>query len=85
MERFLICKNPVCLFLIDLREKDNRILRRPDLFIDECPECGREWSSQCPFCFRSLDVVWREQLPRCSHCLKELKAQPTQNEPEPRL
>ena len=41
-----------------------------------CPECGKEWSSQCPFCLQALDVTWREALPLCSHCLVGLKAGP---------
>lgn len=85
METFLICKNPACLFLIDLHEKDKRILRRSDLVINECPECGHEWSSQCPFCSESLDVVWHDKLPHCSHCLRKLKAQPTENSREQRI
>jgi len=26
MERFLICKNPICRFVIDLRTKENQIV-----------------------------------------------------------
>ena len=76
MERFLICKNPLCRFVVDLRTEENRTLQLSDLIISQCPECGDEWSSQCPFCLQALDVTWREALPLCSHCLVGLKAGP---------
>jgi hypothetical protein len=73
MERFLICKNPLCHFVIDLRTKENQVVQLSDLIINQCPDCGREWSSRCPFCLQTLDVMWRETSPICSHCLKALK------------
>ena len=73
MERFLICKNPLCRFVIDLRTKENQIVQLSDLIISQCPDCGREWSSRCPFCLQPLDVTWRESSPVCSHCHKALK------------
>jgi len=73
MERFLICKNPLCRFVIDLRTKENQIVQLSDLIISQCPDCGYEWSSQCPFCLQALDVTWRQSSPICSHCLKALK------------
>ncbi len=59
MERFLICKNPLCRFVIDLRTKENQVVQLSDLIISQCPDCGREWSSRCPFCLQALDVTWR--------------------------
>jgi hypothetical protein len=48
MERFIICKNPLWRLVVDLRT-DNRILKISELIINQCPECGSEWSSLCPF------------------------------------
>jgi len=31
MERFLICKNPLCRFVIDLRTKENQVVQLSDL------------------------------------------------------
>ena len=80
MERFLICKNPLCRFVIDLRTKENQVVQLSDLIISQCPDCGQEWSPQCPFCLQALDEAWRESSPICSHCLKALK--PDHPEPE---
>jgi len=73
MERFLICKNPLCRLVIDLRTKENQVVQLSDLIISQCPDWGREWSSRCPFCLQGLDVTWRQSSPICSHCLKALK------------
>jgi transcription elongation factor Elf1 len=74
MEQFLICKNPVCRFLLDLRE-GGKVLSRSEIALGECPECGHQWSSTCPFCLEPLDVSWRGKLPHCSKCLHKLQAQ----------
>ena len=33
MERFLICKNPLCRFVIDLRTKENQVVQPSELII----------------------------------------------------
>src|SRR5947209_3611195 len=53
MEYFLICTNPTCRFIVNLRE-GAQVLERSKLVLDECPECGHPWSSYCPFCARRL-------------------------------
>ena len=72
MEGFIICKNPLCLFVVDLRTHNGQALKLSELIISQCPECGNDWSSQCPFCANDLDVIWREHLPFCSRCLTRL-------------
>ena len=74
MERFIVCKNALCRLVVDLRTQDNRILKISELIINQCPECGSEWSSHCPFCANELDANWHENLPICSQCLLPLKA-----------
>jgi hypothetical protein len=63
MERFIICKNPLCGLVVDLRTQDNRILKFSELIIDQCPECAREWSSRCPFCSKDLDITLARGFP----------------------
>jgi hypothetical protein len=72
MEYFLICTNIKCRFIVNLRE-GARVLRRSQLIIDECPECGHTWSSSCPFCGRRLDVTQEGNLSLCLHCGRELR------------
>jgi hypothetical protein len=75
MESFLICTNPKCRYLINLRD-GAQVLERSKLILDECPECGYQWSSHCPFCERPLRVIWRNKVPCCSDCGRTLKAEP---------
>ena len=74
LEEFLICENPRCRFLISLRD-GNKLLRRADLILSACPECSNEWSSHCPFCIQTLEVIWQNKVPCCSHCNRPLKAE----------
>lgn len=75
MESFLICTNPKCRKIISLLE-GTQVLRSSKLVLDECPECGHQWSSYCPFCDKPLEVMLLENLPQCSHCGRTLKAEP---------
>lgn len=67
--KMLICENPSCRFLIDLRE-NGKTMERSSLVIDFCPECGSGWSDRCPFCSEPLDAIFKER-PRCASCNKE--------------
>jgi hypothetical protein len=72
MEYFLICTNTKCRSIVNLRE-GARVLRRSQLIIDECPECGHPWSSSCPSCGRPLEVIQAGKLSLCLHCGRELR------------
>jgi len=72
MECFLICTNAKCRMIVDLGE-GGQVLERSKLVIDECPECGHPWSSQCPFCGCPLEVTGRGNLSHCLHCKKILR------------
>jgi hypothetical protein len=72
MECFLICTNPRCRFIVNLRE-GAQVLERSKLVIDECPECGHPWSSHCPYCGRPLEATQRGDFYHCLNC-KESKA-----------
>jgi ribosomal protein L37AE/L43A len=74
MESFLICTNPKCRYLVNLRD-GAQVLERSKLILDECPECGSQWSSHCPFCDKPLEVMLHENLPHCSHCGCSLQAE----------
>ena len=72
MQSFLICENPKCLMVLDLRE-DGRVMPRSELILNECPECASRWSSACPFCGKPLEVTWRARFPHCLNCRKKLQ------------
>ena len=42
MKKFLICENPKCRLVIDLRE-GGRVLKRSHLVLNECHERGQYW------------------------------------------
>ena len=73
MESFLICENPQCHMILDLR-KSGGVLLRWATTISACPECGSRWSRKCPFCSESLEVAWQAGLPHCSSCHERLRA-----------
>jgi hypothetical protein len=73
MLSFLICENPTCHMVLDLRE-NGHVLPRSEIIVDECPECGSSWSHQCPFCSKPLEVAWRNDLPHCLKCRQKLQA-----------
>jgi predicted RNA-binding Zn-ribbon protein involved in translation (DUF1610 family) len=72
MTNFLICENPTCRFIVNLRDGAH-VLERSNLVLDDCPECGHPWSSHCPFCGHPLEVIWRDKLPQCLKCGKQLQ------------
>jgi hypothetical protein len=73
MESFLICENPRCRMVLDLRE-NGHVLPRSEIIVNECPECSSPWSSACPFCNKPLEVDWRDGRPSCSGCRQKLQA-----------
>jgi len=73
MESFLICENSKCRMVFDLRE-NGRTLPRSKTIVNECPECGSQWSRTCPFCRKPLEVAWRGGLPHCLSCHQKLHA-----------
>jgi hypothetical protein len=72
MGSFLICENPSCHMVLDLRENGN-VLPRSEI-INACPECGSSWSNTCPFCSQPLEVAWQDSLPHCLSCRQKLRA-----------
>jgi predicted amidophosphoribosyltransferase len=73
MESYLVCQNPKCHMVLDLREF-RHVSDRSGIITNECPECGSQWSPTCPFCGKPLDVALRGGLPHCSSCRQKLQA-----------
>jgi hypothetical protein len=73
VEKMLICENAACRFLVDLTEGGGFRLRRSNLVISGCPECGKAWLDRCPHCFAPLHVKWDAQDPHCLSCDKSLR------------
>ena len=67
MEKFLVCGNPSCRLIVDLREA-RKPLRRAESLLKECPECGSEWSATCPFCAERLSVTRHGYHAHCAQC-----------------
>lgn len=67
MERFLICKNPKCRFVLD-RHIDGKSLDGAHLILTKCPACGETWSTTCPSCARALAVKIVDGLPHSVCC-----------------
>jgi transcription elongation factor Elf1 len=73
MASYLVCENPKCHMVLDLRGV-GRVSDRSAMIVNKCPECGSQWSPTCPFCGKPLDVALRGGLPRCSNCRQKLQA-----------
>jgi hypothetical protein len=73
MQSFLICENPKCYMVLDLRE-NGRVIHPSELIIDGCPECASRWSATCPFCSKPLEVTWHAKVPHCLNCRQKLHA-----------
>jgi len=71
-EQFLLCIDPKCRYIVDLRAETTEITGPPDLQ-RKCPKCGHLLSGRCPSCFQQLDIVWRDNLPLCSCCNQTLQ------------
>ena len=62
MERFLICSNPKCHFVLD-RRINGKSLDGAQLILKRCPARGGEWSSTCLSCTQALAVKFMDGLP----------------------
>ena len=73
MENFLICGNASCRFVLDLSEM-RKPLRSSRFLLNECPECGSQWSAKCPFCSQPLSIIWHGHRAHCSQCQRRFHA-----------
>jgi hypothetical protein len=72
MDRFSICKNPRCRFVLDRRVLVE--LQKNPQSLSKCPACGDPWSSTCPFCGRALTINFVRELPHTACCGQRLRA-----------
>jgi hypothetical protein len=72
MDSHLICTNPVCRFILD-RRINGESLDGVGEIVKQCPECGSDWSSACPFCKRPLGVAFVNELPHSGCCGQKLR------------
>lgn len=49
-------------FVKDHRTTEDQVVQLSDLIISQCPACGHEWSSQCPFCLQALESASQARL-----------------------
>jgi hypothetical protein len=73
MDLFSICKNPRCRFVLDRRVLVE--LREDPQSLSNCPVCGDDWSSSCPFCGQALTVNFVDGLPHSACCGHKLRAE----------
>lgn len=67
MERYSICENPKCHFVLD-RRINGKSLDGAQLILKKCPTCGGDWSSTCPSCRLTLAVKLVGGLPYAVCC-----------------
>jgi hypothetical protein len=67
MERFLVCDNSKCRFILDNRI-NGRGSDRSQFMLKHCPECGGNWSSSCPSCSREIALKFVGGLPHFTCC-----------------
>jgi hypothetical protein len=67
MERFLVCNNPSCHFVLD-RRVNGKSQDGAQLILKKCPACGGNWSATCPSCAHSLAVKLVAGLPHAVCC-----------------
>jgi hypothetical protein len=73
MNRFSICKNPRCRFVLD-RGVNGESLENPQ-FLKKCPVCGSGWSSTCPSCNGALTITFVGGLPHYACCGQKVHAE----------
>jgi hypothetical protein len=72
MKHFVICQNPGCRFVLDLRI-NGKSLDSPQP-VKKCPACGANWSSICPSCDQALIMKLIDGLPYPACCGQKLRA-----------
>ena len=64
---FLMCQNPACCLILDLRQARHSI-RHSALLAKGCPDCGQPWAARCTVCSHTLSVVRAGRFWRCRSC-----------------
>ena len=74
MNHFLVCENPSCRFILD-RRINGESLDGVRKILKQCPECGSDWSSSCPFCDQTLSVSFIGGIPHSGCCGQRLRVE----------
>ena len=74
MSRFLMCKNERCRLVFDRRVNGKSLALSPAV-LKECPDCGSQWSSMCPFCGQVLAIELLGGIPQTACCSRKLHTQ----------
>ena len=67
---YLICLNAQCRNLFEIQDT-----REGYYHLRNCQKCGHIMKPECPFCQHLLKVAWKNKIPNCSHCGRQLKAE----------
>jgi hypothetical protein len=67
MERFMVCDNPGCRFILD-RRINGKSRDGAQLVLKKCPACGGDWSAACPSCNQPLATKLVAGLPHSVCC-----------------
>jgi len=73
MNHYLVCENPNCRFVLDIRVDGKRLASRR-FILSKCPQCGGKWSATSPLPRHALGALWMNRLPHCSCCSRKLSA-----------
>jgi hypothetical protein len=74
MNHFLICENQRCRFILD-RRVNGESLDGVRKILRQCPTCGSDWSSSCPFCDEALTINFVDRLPHTACCGRRLRVE----------
>jgi hypothetical protein len=72
MNHYLVCRNPECGFVFDIRI-NGRANGNGSLLLESCPHCGSEWISSRPVSGQALGLDRLRKLPPCSCCKVHLR------------
>ena len=67
MERFLVCNNSKCHFVLD-RRINGKSKDGAQVTLKKCPSCGGDWSATCPSCSQPLVTKMVGGLPHTVCC-----------------
>jgi hypothetical protein len=67
MQRYLICDNSKCRFVLD-RHINGKSADDAQLILKRCPACGGAWSTSCPSCAQTLSVKLADGLLHSACC-----------------
>jgi hypothetical protein len=84
MKSVLVCQNPGCRSVIDLGT-DYTKSDLSTIGLKQCPECGGDWGTSCPFCdVRLAMIAPPNKTPACSSCHRTIRPESHHGSARPR-